>query len=425
MRVGVARGDITPSESVWLTGYGHRKHKSDGTYHPLKAGALFLSGERDAGLIVAADLIGFDLSSAATIKLLIAEATGLLPRQIALTATHTHGGPFYYPWALPGEIEVDYADFLGQRLVELAVAARTGAVYGGLRFSRGRSEFGVNRRLPDGVGGVVFAPYPDGSIDRDLDTLWFVDDGGATLGTLTVFGCHATSMGDHRLGPDYPGYMCEALERTTGAPAFFAAGCGGDVRPWYTVDAGADFGRPSLAQLEDVGVEMAGDVLASRDAATEVDGNELRVTADFHSLPHTALPSRDSVNSELQDGSDPNFRKWAQAMLARYDAGGLPSSCPQEIQILQLNPDFRVVFLGGEILSEIGLHIKRRLQPAQTMTAGYSNGLIGYVPSENAYDLGGYEVDGSYRYFLRPAPFTVDVERMIVDKTLAMVSSIS
>ena len=84
-----------------------------------------------------------------------------------------------------------------------------------------------------------------------------------------------------------------------------------------------------------------------------------------------------------------------------------------------------MVFLGGEILSEIGLHLKHRLQPAHTVTAGYSNGLIGYVPSENTYDLGGYEVVGSHRYFLRPAPFTKDVERLIVDKTLAMVSTLS
>jgi len=424
MRVGVARGDITPNESVWLTGYGHRDHKSEGVYHPLKAGAIFMEGTDDAGLIIAADLIGYDLPSAARIKGLIAAATGLLPRQIVLTATHTHGGPFYYPWALPGEVEVGYTEFLGDRLVELAVSARSGAVDGGVRFSRGRCEFGVNRRLPDGRGGVLFAPYPDGAIDRDLDTLWFVDDGGQTLGTLTVFGCHATSMGDHRIGPDYPGYLCEALERTTSAPAFFAAGCGGDVRPWYNKDSASDFGRPSLAELEAVGNEIAGDVLAGRDAATAVDGDELRFVGDYHCLPYTELPSRESL-TQVQGGSDPNHRTWAQTMLAMDDSGGLPASCPQEIQVLQLNPEFRAVFLGGEILSEIGLHIKRRLQPAQTMTAGYSNGLIGYVPSENAYDLGGYEVDGSHRYFLRPAPFVKDVERLIVDKTLAMVSAIS
>ncbi len=424
MKVGVARGDITPGESVWLTGYGHRDHKSEGVYHPLRAGAVYLKGQIDAGLIITADLIGFDLPTAARIKLRIGEVTGLLPRQIVLTATHTHGGPYFYPWGLPGEIESDYAQFLEKRLVEIAIGACANAVDGGIRCSRGRSEFGVNRRLPDGRGGVEFAPYPDGSIDRDLDTLWFAASDGGLLGTLTVFGCHATSLGDHMVGPDYPGYLCTALEQATGAPAFFAAGCGGDVKPWYTKDAGKDFSRPSLAELEAVGVEMADDVLASRDGAAEIDAGDLQLASDYHNLPYTDLPSRESM-SEAEAGSDPNFRKWARAMLSLDKAGGIPSSCVQEIQILQLNPELRVVFLGGEILSEIGMHLKHRLQPAHTVTAGYSNGLIGYVPSENAYDLGGYEVDGSYRYFLRPAPFTKDVERLVIDKTLSIVSCMS
>ena len=56
------------------------------------------------------------------------------------------------------------------------------------------------------------------------------------------------------------------------------------------------------------------------------------------------------------------------------------------------------------------------------MTAAYSNGLIGYVPNESTYDKGGYEVEGSHYYFLRPAPFTRDVDR-VVAKCLEMVRS--
>ena len=419
MRVGVCRSDITPTGPVWLAGYGHRHEKSKGVYHPLRAGAVFLEGEDDTALIIAADLIGFGLGLAAQIKLEIGEATGLLPRQIVLTSTHTHGGPYIQPWAMAGEIETDYVSVLRQRLVETSLAARAAAVAGGIRFARARSEFGVNRRLPDGKGGVEFAPNPDGAIDRDLDTLWFEDEGGAPLATLTFYGCHATSIGDHNVGADYPGYFCDALEATTGAPAFFAAACAGDVRPWYVKDAGKEFVRPTLAAVETAGADIAGEVLESGDGTTGIDCDNFNIINDFHGLPYAELPSRNLL-TETAAGSDPHLRRWAQLMLRRCDAGCLPTSCPQEIQILQLNPEFRIVFMGGEILSEIGMHIKRRLQPAVTVAAGYSNGLIAYVPSENAYDLGGYEVDGSHCFYLRPAQFTKDVERLIVDKTVAM-----
>jgi hypothetical protein len=84
-----------------------------------------------------------------------------------------------------------------------------------------------------------------------------------------------------------------------------------------------------------------------------------------------------------------------------------------------------MVFLGGEILSEIGLHLKRELAPATTVTVAYANGLIAYVPSRNAWPLGGYEVHDSHRYFLRPAAFTDDCEARIVETTGRLVERLA
>ena len=103
----------------------------------------------------------------------------------------------------------------------------------------------------------------------------------------------------------------------------------------------------------------------------------------------------------------------------------MPESCPHEIQIVQFGEMFRILFLGGEILSEIGLHLKELLEPATTVTVAYSNGLIGYVPSEATYDLGGYEVDGSHYFFLQPAPFVKQAERLIIDKTSELVEALA
>ena len=41
-----------------------------------------------------------------------------------------------------------------------------------------------------------------GPMDRDLDTLWFADKNGRPLGSLTVFGCHPTSLGGYLIGGD-------------------------------------------------------------------------------------------------------------------------------------------------------------------------------------------------------------------------------
>ena len=128
--VGIAQTDITPAESVWLNGYGNRDHKSEGVYQTLKAGAIYLRGNASEAVILTADHIGYGPSYASEAKLNISQATGLLPRQIILTATHTHCAPFFSPWIMPGEIEVGYAAFLHRRLVEVAVAAKGRCVRG-------------------------------------------------------------------------------------------------------------------------------------------------------------------------------------------------------------------------------------------------------------------------------------------------------
>ncbi|MFH1569856.1 MAG: neutral/alkaline non-lysosomal ceramidase N-terminal domain-containing protein [Gemmatimonadota bacterium] len=413
LRIGIAQVDITPTAPVWLTGYGNRDHRSEGVYQALRAGALYLEGDADRALVLTADVIGFDLAYAAATKARIAAATGLLPRQIVLTATHTHCGPFFFDWVMPGEVEAGYAAFLRERLVEVALQAVGGAAPGTVRFGRGRSTFGVNRRLPDGKGGVLFAPNPDGPMDRDLDTLWLHCEGGELLGSLTSFGCHPTSLGGYLVGGDYPGYLTRALERETRTPALFATGCGGNVRPWYN-PGGQGFAAPTYEQIEQAGDRMAGEVLAAAGAARAVEAGGLRIAAAFHSLPYAPRPTRPELEEQAGQAADPLRQRWAREMLRLQAAGPLPSACPQEIQVLQLGPRLRLVFLGGEVLTEIGLHLKQALQPADTVTVAYSNGVIAYVPGEETYPLGGYEVEGSHFYYLRPAPLARDAERLIV-----------
>ena len=422
-QIGIASIDITPQHPVWLTGYGNRDHRSEGAYQSLTTGAISIAGDADEVLILTADLIGYDLAHAAAAKNRIAESTGLLPHQVVLTATHTHCAPFFYPMAMPGEVEEAYAEFLLNQLVQVAVSAKNQQVEGTVAFSRGRSEFGVSRRLPDGEGGILFAPNPDGPMDRDIDTLWFSNASGKLIGSLTIFGCHPTSRGGFMIGGDYPGFLCRVLNEQTQAPSFFATGCAGNIRPWFKGENDG-FNTPSLEELESASRRIADEVMQSKQDAISVNTEKLGVTSEFHHLPYAELPDDTALRDREANHANPLIKHWASEMLKLSEAGGLPNSCPQEIQVVQFNEDLRAVFLGGEVLTEIGLHIKNDLQPATTITVAYSNGLIAYVPSKETYDLGGYEVDSSHFYFLRPAPFAKNIEDLIVAKTVDIVTKL-
>ncbi len=420
-KIGIASIDITPRFPVWMCGYGSRDHKSEGVYLKLKTSAISLTGTEDEAIIVTADLIGYGIEYAARAKMVIAEATGLVPRQIVLTATHTHGGPLFYPMTMPGETESEYGDWLLERLVTAAARARKKRINGFISFSRGRSRFGVCRRLPDGEGGVRFAPNPNGPIDRDLDTFWFCSSRGRLIGSLTVYGCHPTSLGHYEIGGDYPGFVCSGLSAQTGAPALWATGCAGNVRPWFKSKE-PGFARPSMTQVETAAAGIVKELVRSRKRIVYVPAERLTVSGKFHPLPYRRLPGKTALTRRIKTEPDPLKRRWAETALAQLKTNGaLPQSCPQEIQILALNENFRTVFLAGELLAEIGLRIKDTLKPATTVMVAYANGLIGYVPGKETYSLGGYEVDRSHHIFGRPAPFVRSVEDRIVAKVRSMI----
>ncbi len=163
-------------------------------------------------------------------------------------------------------------------------------------------------------------------------------------------------------------------------------------------------------------------MLAGRASSLPVDAGGLKIAGDFHLLPYADLPDAPHLG-RFAAREQGQRRRWAEYVKGLLAQGPLPEGCPHEIQVLQLNPGFRVLFLGGEVLSEIGLHLKRALSPAVTVAAACSNGLIGYIPSKNAWPLGGYEVARSHYYFRLPAPFTEDVEDRLVEATLGVVES--
>ena len=59
----------------------------------------------------------------------------------------------------------------------------------------------------------------------------------------------------------------------------------------------------------------------------------------------------------------------------------------------------------------------------RTFTFGYCNGCIGYVPTEDAFSEGGYEVSGAFRHYgtlmIKP-----ESEQLIKTTTLAMLGDL-
>jgi len=84
-----------------------------------------------------------------------------------------------------------------------------------------------------------------------------------------------------------------------------------------------------------------------------------------------------------------------------------------QLQVLRIG-GIAIVAIPSEPFIEIALRIKARSGFKHTVVAGYSNGCMGYMPTPEAIEQGGYEVDSAHKYYdiapLAPSAFDVIVE---------------
>ena len=72
----------------------------------------------------------------------------------------------------------------------------------------------------------------------------------------------------------------------------------------------------------------------------------MKIAGEFHLLPYAGLPDGATLD-RFAAREEGQRRRWAEFVKGLLARGPLPGGCPHEVQVLQLNPGFRVVFLGG------------------------------------------------------------------------------
>ena len=83
--------------------------------------------------------------------------------------------------------------------------------------------------------------------------------------------------------------------------------------------------------------------------------------------------------------------------------------------------DGAIVTGPGETFTEYGIAIKQRSPAAPTLYAGYTNEIIGYLPTAAEYAFGGYEAGMGYKSAGLPSLFDPSVERICVETGVRLV----
>jgi hypothetical protein len=92
----------------------------------------------------------------------------------------------------------------------------------------------------------------------------------------------------------------------------------------------------------------------------------------------------------------------------------LPESQPCPVQVWQFGKDLTLVALGGEVVVDYALRLKRELKGTNLWVAAYANDVFAYVPSARILLEGGYEADFNLIYYGLPGRFRNDVEEVLI-----------
>ena len=415
-KVGIGRVDITPEGPIWLTGYGNRNKPSEGVEQRLFAKALVIedvTGTRT--VLVTADVIGFPAELTEAVATRLNEKIGLARERFMLVASHTHTGPVIHN-SLGGMFDLKgrdletveaYAKRLADQLVALVASASQRLEPAKLQFAHGSATFAMNRRVfrPN---GVQFGVNPDGAVDHDVPVLRITGGDGRLVAIVFGYACHCTTLGGdyYRICGDWAGYAQEYLELAhPGATAMYVTGCGADSNP--EPRTGIHFARQN-------GLHMAGAVTATITNPMTPIGGPIRAAFATVPLPFSDPPPREEFEKKLGD-RNPFVQRHARRFLDMIDRNEpLAKSYPCPVQAWRFGNDLTLVALGGEVVVDYVIRLKRELGAEKLWVAGYANDVFAYVPSVRILHEGGYEAEFNLIYYGQPTRFAPAVEETLI-----------
>jgi len=412
-RAGVASLAITPAEPIWMAGYAARKKPAEGTLTELYAKAVALQAGEQRMVIVTTDLIGIPRSLAVDVSRQAAAKYGLPREALLFNASHTHCGPelrperdYFYGMAEQQAAQIrDYTEKLQASLVELIGLALKDLQPATLSVSQSSAEFAKNRRFPT-EKGFINRRYDDGPTDHDVPVLQIFAAEGTRRAILFGYACHNTTTGENQFHGDYAGFAQREIEKDfPKTTALFVMGAGGDQNPYP---------RGEIALARQHGRALADAVKRAVEGKQQTVRPELQTAFEEMTLEFAPLPSREVLEAE-RESKNVYHRRKAIYLLSKLDEGEqveLTYPCP--IQSVRLGREVLLVAVGGEVVVDYALAVKREFAGPLVWFAGYSNDVFGYLPSLRVLREGGYEAGQAMLYGPLPGPFTETVEEKVM-----------
>ena len=421
MRICVDSIVITPPVGIPLAGNGRADSRSRGVHDDLCANYVYIEECSEQLLFIGMDLLGLPKQICGRIKSRIQEKTGLSTEKIHIICTHTHSGPNtmrIFKNFLTSEDLTNcdqYIESLIPQVAEPVLQLIKNAYIGKIGFVSDIVEgYSFCRRiiLRSGLCKMVFEEYDKKEIDHltgpnghPLMSVFLITDEEETVrGIIVHYTTHPAIVcgQDWLYSRDFIDRMTNDLQQKFGKDVIvlYANGAQGNL---VAADPYKGF-ITGWEEAERVGAGLAAGAicLAERIMAE----NKLSAFAHIRNLQRTIkLPIRkiteeDCIRAEeimhapqgdvRLHGLDPKIEAESIFEVANY---------PYQEEETIINAirigDQLIMTFPGEVFIEYALELIQSSPLPNTIVFGLTDDYVGYIPTENAFAEGGYEVKTS------------------------------
>jgi neutral ceramidase len=401
LQAGAYRLNITPPLGICMEGsFGVIRARD--VWDDLYTNALVIDDGHGEVALISVDVCSIPTFVYHDICRQVTAMTGIGAERVILTATHTHSGPVTGE-DLDGiyEVSEDYVSQLKKKVASAVRLAQTRKQPVTVGVGRGENrDYVFNRRLSQPDGSIAMnwidprliqEARSSGAVDSEVLVMRLDGAGGRPVAHVVNYANHNNAAPFDVISADYAGVMGDHLRAIYGPDlgVLFLPGAAGNVN-WLDHHAR---GPRSPALYRKIGKSLAGTVLEIEARLAPLDSGEVWVGHEKMMLPER--PYRDyDVAVDGTFGPPEGARDFFDAYRQAYERyKELPlASHEVDVHVVRLGDQVALCTNPAELFTEYGLEIKARSPFPYTMVTELTNGLIGYVPTREAFDQGGYEV---------------------------------
>jgi|GEM_PF-4257016 len=225
-----------------------------------------------------------------------------------------------------------------------------------------------------------------GVYDNTLTILRLCRPDGTALARIAHWTCHGVCMqAGTKISSGFIGTLCTNMETILGAPALFLNGAAGDINPlkmgrWDDDDKLANALTSIALNMEQA--PASGSLMLANQSLTYAAATTPATRRQAMPL-ETKNTSGDPHNRHAGDG-------WNQFLRAQSKrVADMPETLDVPVTVLRIGP-LILAGAGGELFAEFGAALQKSAA-GQVLPVSYVNGYRGYLASQRAYELGGYE----------------------------------